>query len=188
MTVKVKDTMILAAQMLGIDETVESYLQGQTTIMGERETEVLLRCFQTVENEIAIDYIPLIDEVEITTATGVISYADFPHSLASILSVTDERGEPVQYHIYAAYLQLEAFKGKVRIVYTYVPTEKTVDGESDFTFGASKRLIAYGMAAEYALITGELTAANAWSVKYKEALAAAQKLPKVGKIQSRRWI
>ncbi len=188
MTIKVKDTIILAAQMLGIDEEVNAYLAGEDNLAGERGVALLLQCFRTVENEIALDYIPLMAKTDFTTATGMIPYGNLEYSVAGILSVEDGEGNPVKYSIYPEYLELESFRGKVYIIYTYAPLEKTIDEFSDFSFGASKRLIAYGIAAEYSLATGELTAANAWSVKYKEALRAAQRLPKTERIKSRRWV
>lgn len=188
MEIKVNDTIQLAAQMLGVEEEVNAYLIGEDNLLGEKVFFKLLQCFQTVENEIAIDYIPLTAEVELVTATGIVSYGSFQHAPASILNVEDGEGNSLRYHIYSDYLQVEGRCGKVRIVYSYAPSEKTGDSVSEYTSPVSKRLIAYGMAAEYSLFIGELTAANAWSVKYKAALRAAQKLPAPKRIKSRRWL
>ncbi len=188
MTIKVIDTIRLAAQMLGVDEELNAYEIGDDTETGERVFKKLLQCFQTVENEIALDYIPLTEELEIVTATGIVGYANFHHSPASILSVEDGEGNSLRYHIYSDHIYVENARGKARIIYSYAPSEKTEEGVSEHTLPVSKRLIAYGMAAEYSLAMGELTAANAWSVKYKEALRAAQKLPAPKRIESRRWV
>lgn len=69
----VKETILLAADELGCGNRVREYFEeeGET---GKKETEVLLRCFNLVENELALDYLPLYaeDEAESETARSPI--------------------------------------------------------------------------------------------------------------------
>ena len=69
----VKESILLAAEELGCGGQVRDYLEnkGET---GKRETEALLRCFNLVENEVALDYLPLYAEDETESETGTILF------------------------------------------------------------------------------------------------------------------
>ncbi len=186
MTITVKDTLLTAAELLGLEEGVKIFAEGGESAEGERDTKLLLTAFYTVENELALDYLPLIAEDEVATATGVVAYADLSNPAVRVLCVEDEWGESVKYRLFANHIKTQA--GKVKIIYAYSPKEKGLDGASEYQTLASKRLIAYGMAAEYSLAVGEMAQASAWDKKYKDAVRAAYALRPCKKIRSRRWI
>lgn len=186
MDISVKETVRETAQVLGISEWVEGYLDGETTEMGEKDTELLVDCFNRVQNELALDYLPLMAEEELITATGVVSYTDLENSVTRIFSVENEYGESVKFKLFPD--RLETQPGKVRVFYAYSPTEQGLDGLCEYKTAVSKRLFVYGMAAEYALIVGENEKASVWDKKYKEAINAAYKLRPVKKLRSRRWV
>ncbi len=185
MTITVMDTLLTAAQLLGVDEEVELHLSGEATETGARATKLLLAAFRNVENELALDYLPLTAEDEVITATGVIEYGDLAHSAVRIFSVEDEWGKPLKYELFPD--RLKTVAGKVRVFYAYAPSVKGVDDESEYQTAASERVLVYGMAAEYSLAIGELTAASIWDKKYKEGVQAAYRLHPCKKIRSRRW-
>ncbi len=186
MNITVRDAVLTAAEMLGLDESVRAYLDGESNPEGEEDTKRLLSCFQTVENELALDYLPLTAEEIVVTADGRIPYAQFTRSIAQVLCVEDEWGDSLKYKLFPAHLETQA--GKVRVFYAYTPAKKTLEDASDFQTGASLRLFGYGIAAEYALAAGELTSASAWDVKYKNAIRAAYRIRPCKKIKSRRWV
>ncbi len=185
MAILVKDALKMAAQLLGISEGVELHLAGEENPPGARDTALLLTCFQTVENELALDYLPLLAEEEMLSSTGRVEYSTLLHPAVHILSVEDEWGEPKRYRRFPAYLKTGA--GKLKITYTYAPSAKTIEGESEYKTEASLRLFAYGMAAEYSQIVGELQAASAWDKKYKDAVQAAYRALPCKRIRARRW-
>ena len=182
---KVKDIVLLAATQLGIADEVQAYLDGEEE-NGERNAALLLTCFNVVENELALDYLPLYAEEKINTETGKIVYSDLVHSAVRIVKVTDEKGESIPYKLYAEYLQTQA--GKVTVRYTYTPESKETDGESDFASPVSERLLAYGIAAEYSLSMGLLSEAAVWDKKYKESIEAIRSLQSGKRMKSRRWV
>ncbi len=186
MTITVKDAVLTAAEMLGIDKGVKSYLQGESNPDGAEDVERLLRCYQTVENEIALDYIPLVREDVVVTTDGKIAFTSLTSTATRILCVEDEWGNSIKYKLFPD--RLETAVGKARITYAYAPAQKTISGTSEFKSSVSLRLFGYGMAAEYALASGELTAAGVWNIKYKDALRAAYRARPCKKIRSRRWI
>ena len=186
MKISVKEAVRETAQVLGIFEWVEDYLGGGDSEMGEKDTNVLVECFNRVQNELALDYLPLMAEDELMSATGVIAYTELAHPATRILCVEDAEGESVEFKLFPN--RLETQEGKVKVFYSYAPTEQNIDGVCEYETGVSKRLFVYGMAAEYALIAGENDKASVWDKKYKEAVNAAYKLRTVKKLRSRRWV
>jgi len=147
----VKETILLAADELGFGERVRGYFDGGTA-EGEKEAKDLLRCFNLVENELALDYLPLQREDEAYSETGTIEYTALSRSAVRILRVRDEWGNDAAFRLYPAYLKTQP--GKVRVTYTYTPRKKTFTEESDYILQASPRLLAFGMAGEYCLACG----------------------------------
>ena len=185
MKVSVKSAIRATAQTLGIGDGVEAYLDGNATEEGKRNTEFLLKCFNCVENELALDYLPLLAEDEVLSSTGVVGYDELRHPAVRVFCVEDEKGKSLRYKLFPE--RLETSAGKVKIVYAYSPAEKDINGESDYQTAVSERLFVCGMAAEYLLAEGELEAASIWDKKYKEGIAAAYKMRPVKRLRSRRW-
>ena len=164
MKVPVKAAVRAAAQILGVSEGVEARFNGEETEEGQRDLTLLLECFHRVENELALDYFPLVAEEEKNTANGKVPYAELAFPAARILSVQDGDGNLLKYKLFPDYVQTNA--GKVKVTYTYSPEEKGLDEESDYKTTVSERLFVYGMAAEYSLAQGDLEAARIWDKKY----------------------
>jgi hypothetical protein len=181
---KVKEIILMAAYELGLGAEMQEYYNSGTVGTTE-QSELFLQCFNLVENELALDYLPLYAEDELETKTGVVNYALLQNSAVRILRVENEAGEAVKFDLYAEYLKTEP--GVVKVQYTYTPKKKKVADESDFTLQASERLLSYGVASEYALATGRFEEAAVWEKKYKEAINAAYALRPAKKLRSRRW-
>ncbi len=186
MTITIKDTLRTAAQSLGVGDAVEAYLSGEENAVGKEAVTLLLQCYERVENELALDYLPLLAEEELVSGTGEIVYAQFRYPVARVLCVEDEWGQSIKYRLFPDYLKTAA--GKVKVVYAYAPSSKTLDGVSEYKTLVSQRLLLYGVAAEYSLAVGELTAAGVWDKKYKEGVRAAYKASPCKRLRSRRWI
>ena len=186
MKVSVKAAVRATAQALGIADGVEAFLDGEETEEGKKDTELLVKCFNRVENELALDYLPLLAEDEVLSSTGVVRYAELTYPAVRVFRVEDGDGTSLKSTLFPD--RLETSSGTVKVVYSYTPNEKSVDEESDYQTAVSERLFLYGMAAEYCLAEGELEAAGIWDKKYKEAIAAAYRLRPVKRIRSRRWV
>ena len=187
MTIYVREVLLLAANLLGIaDGVLEYWGNPSAETAGRRDGELLLSCFQTVENELALDYLPLMAEDEVVTSTGSVKYTNLGKPAVRILCVENEWGEPLKYKLFSD--RLETQSGKVKITYAYTPTAKTLDGVSEYQTAVSERLFAYGIAAEYSLAVGDTLTASYWDKKYKEAIRIAYRLRPCKKIRSRRWV
>ena len=186
MKISVREVVREAAQVLGLSEWVENYLSEGDSEEGQKDTEILVECFNRVQNELALDYLPLTAEDEVLTATGVIAYADLANAVTRVLCVENDRGESVAFKLFPDRLETQA--GKVKVFYAYAPSEQDIEGACEYETAVSKRLFVYGMAAEYALIAGENETASVWDKKYKDAINAAYKIRPVKRLRSRRWV
>ena len=181
----VKECGVEAAALVGAEENVMAYLYNQNEV-GVEDMKRLIRCFNHVENELALDYLPLYFEEEIETDTGAVYYSELEKAVVRVLAVTDAWGNEAAFTLFPEYVKTTA--GKIRIRYTYTPKEKAIGDKSDFLLYASKRLFGYGMAAEYCLLTGLFEEAAVWDKKYKDAIAATYRSKPCKKIKSRRWV
>ena len=182
---KVHDIILSAASLIGCYEQVKDYIDEEGDD-GATVTELLLRCFNFVENELALDYLPLVAEEEKVTNAGKLVYSGLKNSIVRIINVMDEAGNSIAYQVFPDYLMTQ--EGKVRIVYSYTPTPKTIGDESDFTLYVSTRMYEYGILAEYFAAVGRFEEARVWDEKYKDAIEAAYRAQSGGKMPARRWV
>lgn len=182
----VNEIILAAAELIGdkAAEDVKARLENKGG--DEGLTQELLRCFNVVEHQLAVDYLPLKREETLETETGVIAYSLLEKKAVQIVKVQDEWGMTVRYDIYGEYFKTRV--GKVTVTYTYEPEEKTLGDESDFQCVVSKRMFAYGIAAEYCLKAGLYEEAAVWDGKYKEAITAAYKQSPGKNIRRREWL
>lgn len=180
----VKEVVLLAATHLGIVDEVESYVENK--VGNGKNTLLLVDCFNLVENEIALDYLPLYAEEEKQTLTGKIEYSAFQKPVTRVLKVTGADGAYQSYTCFPDCIKTSV--GKIKIFYAYSPYKKTIDDCSDYETQVSTRLLSYGVAAEYATAMGLYEEASVWDKKYKDALAAAYALKPTSKMPSRGWV
>ena len=181
---KVKDVLLSAADSLGVYEGVKQAIDAGT-VDSNKETRTLLRCFNLVENEVALDYLPLKAEDTVYSDSGKIAFSELTNSPVRILGVSDLSGNPVRFSLFPDFIKTEA--GKCVVLYTYAPKEKTAQEESDFITNLSVRALSFGVCAEYCTACGLYEQASVWDAKYKEALRAALRSMKCKVLASRRW-
>jgi hypothetical protein len=182
---KVKDVILLAATLLGCEEDIRCYIEEEDDEYAQK-AEMLLHCLHLVENELALDYFPLVAEQEIHTDSGKVVFSNLSKDVVRIIKVVDENENSIAYQLFPSYLMTQ--EGDVKVIYSYTPSQKDWDESLDFTLYVSQRLLAYGIAAEYCTAMGRLDEANIWDEKYKDAIEAAYKVQSGGKIPSRRWV
>ena len=182
---KVKDVILLAATLLGCEEDVRYYIEDEDEEYAQK-AEMLLHCLHLVENELALDYFPLVAEQEVRADSGKIVFSNLSKDIVRVIKVMDENENSMAYQLFPSYLMTQA--GTVKVVYSYTPSQKDWDENIDFTLYVSQRLLAYGIAAEYCTAMGRLEEANIWDEKYKDAIEAAYKVQSGGTMPSRRWV
>lgn len=183
----VKNILSLAAANLGREDLVAAVYDCAQEPWGEVAS--LLRCYNLVENEIALDYFPLKTEETLVSCGSVIPYARLQHAPVTILSVTDENGNAENFEVRPARIVLTGCKNrKLKVVYTYSPAEKLFTDCCELGGKISARLLSFGVACEFCLTNGQFAEAAAWEKKYREALRAANTTRRPLSVRSRRWV
>lgn len=182
----VKEVIELAAQCLGREDLSEAVasLEGEP----EGEVKALVRCFNLVENEVALDYFPLRKEETFTPQTRELPYLGFASAPVDILGVTDGAGRAVEFEARTMNIYLPAEYDKVTVTYSYAPAQKEIDGVSDFSGKVSARLLALGVAAEFCLTASRFSEAAMWDKRFRDALRAAGIIRRKLSMRSRRWV
>jgi len=183
---KIKEIIVAAAELIGDDaaDGVKGYLE-EGVEGGEALTKSLLRCFHLVEKQLAEEYLPLKREETVETDTGAVAYAALERKPLRIVKVTDEWGMSLRFSTHADYIKAQT--GRLTITYTFAPDEKEIEAEAELHYAVTKRLCAYGVAAEYCLTAGLYEEAEVWEKKYKNGISAAYRQTPCKKIRGRNW-
>lgn len=194
---KVMEVVKLAAQNLGRQDLSDSIDALAQTSGDAAETEgetlsdeikSLVRCFNLVENEVALDYFPLKKEEAFTPVSHTVPYTEFSASPVDVQKVTDEGGRDVEFEIRSAHLYLPKEHKKVVVTYSYVPALKTLGDESEFSGKITPRLLSFGVAGEFCLSASRFQEAAMWERRFLDALKAASLIRKKLSMRARRWI
>ena len=106
--------------------------------------------------------------------------------ILEVCFVTNSLGEKVNFKVYPEYVKTA--KGYVVIEYQYMPKPLTKSSEVFFSNNKlTERIIAYGVASEYALIENRFEESNMWDERFKQSLMVVLH-PKNLKIKKRRWL
>ncbi len=185
---KVKQVVRLSAETLGREDLVAAIddLEGEP----EGELASLLRCYNLIENEIALDYFPLRCRETLPSSAGKIAFSAFSYAPVSVASAQAE-GRELQFGCTQQALCLfsPVEEGQnVTVEYCYSPAEKEWEDDTAFSERISARLMAFGIACEYCLSRGKFAEAAMWESKYRDALKAANAVRKKLAMRSRRWV
>ncbi|MCD8372632.1 MAG: hypothetical protein LUD27_04960 [Clostridia bacterium] len=185
--IKVSDAILAALQLLDRADIAEAYEGGTLTEEHTRTVYALLHCYNSVEDELARTFFPLEKEEEVTAEDGKFYFTSLAYTPVKILSVLSG-GKPVKYRLTPQYIQTNAVN--LQIKYRYAPDAKAMDDESDYDGRTvSCRMLAYGVAAEYCLIQGDIAESESFESRYKTAIDGVRKLsPARRYILPRRWI
>ena len=184
----VSDVIGQALAFLDMDEYLEKFRAGGDDSDEEynRAIGALLHCFNAVEDELARGYFPLVCSEKIKVSGGSFYYTALSRTPVKILRLLSGN-RAVKFFTEPEYLA--AKDGEYTIEYAYCPLEKSLDDSSDYDESAvGSRLIAYGVCAEYCLITGAYEASECWEARYVRETERLRPLPVGGHIPARRWV
>ena len=104
--VVVREAIVAAAMMLGIGEEVKENVSNYANPKTP-EVELLIQCFNLVENELAVDYMPPIKEETCEIDDGKLYFEDLEYEILRVLWVKNIAGEEIPFQIYPEYLALK---------------------------------------------------------------------------------
>ena len=188
----VKEVVALAAGCLGRDDLISALDKSASALSADEKLELdsLLRCYNFVENEVALDYCALKKEETVTVSENKIPYSQLSSAPFNIRKVVCD-GYVQRFAAYPSYILLsDGWQGKASVVYDYIPSTKmSFTANSEFSDkDVSARLLAYGVTAQYYLVNGETGRAAVWDKKFRDALRAKNLLRRTATIRSRRWV
>ena len=182
----VKEVVKLAAENLGRQD-LSQRIDAQEEEVSE-EVVSLLRCFNLVENEVALDYFPLKKEETFSPVSNRVSYTAFASAPVDILDVKDGSGNDVAFEIGSSQLFFPKKHERVTVKYAYAPAQKKLEDESDFSGKISARLLSFGVAGEFCLTASRFSEAATWERRFLEALKAVNLIRRKLSMRSRRWV
>ena len=188
----VKEVIALAAGCLGREDLIAALDKKESALSADEKLELdsLLRCYNFVENEVALDYFALKKEETVQITENKIYYNDLTAAPVNIRKVVCG-GSVQRFAAYPAYIYLpDGWVGTASVVYDYIPSTKTTFvATSEFSDkGVPARLLAYGVSAQYCLVSGETGRAAVWDKKFRDALRAKNLLRRTATIRSRRCV
>lgn len=147
----------------------------------------LVRCLNLVYNEIASDYIPLLNKETFIPENGRVYYSDFSKKLLDIKKVEDKFGYKTNYKLFPDYL--ETIDGEIKITYSYEPEEISSidDSIESFSEKITERVVAYGVAMEYCFICGLHDDASIWEKRFKDGILISARKKSEIRLPRRRW-
>ncbi len=185
----VKEILITASTLLERGD-IKTYFQGGAVddyTRVEEDANLLLDCYNLVEEQISTDYYRLKHTQSFTVSNGVIECKEFKYNPLAILKVLDKFKNNVDLEIKpdGIYTSLKY----VEVTYSYLPSKKQIDGVSEFELTPiSPRILAYGTVTEFCLIKGMYEEAVTWHNKFINSLTTAMANKKVKKIKDRKWL
>ena len=187
---EVKKIIKLAAVYLQLEDILSLDTFGGIVTEPEANTtknlELLVRCLNLVYNELASDYVPLKHTEEVVVETEEIDINTLEKRLISVLALADKDGKNAKYKVYPTTIKVA--NGTYDIEYSYLPQEVLLEDTIE-AFGSklTERIIAYGVASEYSLISGLFDEATLWKKRFLDSLLIATSKKSELKMPARRW-
>lgn len=180
----------LTAIYLQMEEVLELDIFGgsvtEQTEAVAKDVELLTRCLNLIYDEIATDYLPLLHSESLSITNNRIAITDLEKRLINIMSLKDINDKTAKYKLYPTYIELN--DGSYTITYSYIPNSITInDTLEDFGSKLTERILAYGVASEFALISGLYDEASLWEKRFKDAMLIASRVKSEVIMPKRRW-
>lgn len=183
----VKEVIALAAENLGRDDLAALADGGEAAEEdGDEEIGSLLRCYNLVENEVALDYFPLRKTETLAADGDFIAYADFGRRPVHVEKAL-VGGRLARFSAYPDGIRLTDGGDRAEITYSYAPSKKSIADDCECSAFVLARCLSYGVAGEFCLTSGETGRAATWQRRYYDALRAFGLLKKTLRVRSRRW-
>lgn len=188
---KVKNVLSLAAELVGLDDTITYLESGVSDDAPSREEEIkkLLAAYNMALVDAATDFAPLVKKKVTENAEEILfsALSDIP---VEIISVTDANGDELPYIADMTGVHLKKTAATAVVEYRYVPDRRSADDDLDYGFAdrITPRALSLGTAAEYLRCAGESSKANEFRAKFEESLRACLRPRGKLVLPGRRWV
>jgi hypothetical protein len=152
----------------------------------EGSANLMLRCYNMIIEEIALEYLPLRFKEKIQANNGKIYFSELSKKPLRIMQVFNENNEKVPYKFVNDYLAVS--NGSFTVEYAY--RAEVATAESDCVYEETvigPYAIAYGMLSQYLLERGRVSESNIYQEKYLSAVRARIAQRSNIKLPARGW-
>lgn len=154
----------------------------------QEELDLLISCVNFTNNIIASDYIKITEMVEVDNSTGCVYFENITDKhILDIIKVEDKFNNKIKFSITPD--GIKTIKGNVFVKFAYFPNLifNLNDEITCYKTRLNERVFAYGVAAEYLFIKGNIEDATMWDMRFKNALLSIQGRLRDVQIPKRRW-
>lgn len=150
------------------------------------DAQLIIDCVKSTVEEIADEFIPL---MRVATATAVdreIVLSDLDENVNRVFSVKSGERERAFKCRYDRLIVPQ--DGEYAVAFSVAPTFGTLNDDICYTHSLiSTRIIAFGVARDFCIITGRTDEANVWEQRFKAALESKLSTKKFIKLKRRGW-
>lgn len=184
----VKEVLALAAEHLARADLQKQLEELSEDAAPKGELASLLRAYNLVENELAVDVLPLKAEETLSAEDHLIPWSAFSYAPAGVRAVFvsgyETCFEPQKEGLFLPRLKA----GKAVVRYCYSPAPKAIGDEGEFGGRVTARLLSFGVAREFCLSRGMFEEAKLWDGRYQDAVRAAALPRRALAMRARRWV
>lgn len=167
----VREIIKLVCDFVGEKELSAKLDSASFAAYTDREQEkldLLVQCFNLVNQEIASDFLPFLTKEEVDVNNSILNFSELGKVVINIYEIKNRFGKCLRFKLYPNYVEVYGHAKKV--VYSFLPADKILSNEVEMFCGLSGRIYAYGIASEFLLIDGLSEDAEIWEDRFKESL------------------
>lgn len=181
----VKDILKIVCEIVGEREILKKLSSsGELSSREQEKVDVMTRCFNLVNQEIASDYLPFLTRENIDT-DGILNFSTLKKQVAHIYEIKNKFGMNLRFKLFPNFVEVT---GRARsILYSFLPEELSLESEVEAPCNLTARIYAYGVASEYLLIDGLSEDAEIWENRFKESLFMLSRKHGEHILPKRRW-
>ncbi len=183
----VKQVIKKTATYFGRDDIINYIDNSSSQDVAAQTTETvsaMVLLLNMVVSELCSTLVPMV-AIEKAQATEKLYYSNLSKKVLDVIAVYDKDGNEIEFNIHPEYAEIDAPCQSVE--YKFYPQEYTIDSEIDYQEkDISSSILAYGLAAEFALSEGDFERASAFHKRYIDSVYATKKMRNYVMMQ-RRW-
>lgn len=146
-----------------------------------------LMCLNMVLEDIAKDYLPLLQEEEIVFTEKKFEYENLSKVISDIVKLQNPAGLAIKFKCFPEYIKADIHKAI--ITYSYLPEEVSLNQSFEFFDNKlTERIIAYGVAMEYMFLNSLSDEAAVWENRFLNSLESAIRKKHNVSLPKRRWL
>ncbi len=185
---KIAEIIKMCAELYGAD-IPERFFNSEYAAEAEKDDTVkaFVTCCNLVLDDLYCDYVTDIKTGKLSASDGFACFSVLEFPVNRVLSLTDKSGGRVRYRYCNGGLKVNA-DGELTVVYAArAPKAGFTDELPLADVRVNERIFAYGVTAEYCLLSGDYDGAAIWDKRYKDALAAAMVKRSEMRLPRRGW-